>query len=130
MNIRGQSAFEFVLLVIAALFMVTTFLLAFQTNTASTIDKQRDFTVKETALTVKDEIVLAVSAGDGYSRSFRLPADIQGLAYNASILDDFVFVQTLDGRHAVAYPIENVSGQLVVGENVIANRAGRVVLNG
>jgi hypothetical protein len=93
------------------------------------IYEKMDSRVKETALTIQNEISLAVESSDGYSREFRLPSDINGIDYSVSIDEALVYVRTDDGRHAIALPVKNVTGQIIIGGNIIIKENGIVKLN-
>ncbi|MEK6908896.1 MAG: hypothetical protein AABX23_02490 [Nanoarchaeota archaeon] len=126
---RGQSAIEFVILVIAVLFLFVGMLYFVQNKIADTQREALSALVKEVALTVQDEIVLAHGSANGYSRQFSLPSNLNGLEYQANILENSVYVRTLDGKHAVALPISNVIGDIIIGNNFIYNVNGSVFLN-
>ena len=125
----AQSPIEFFILIGAALFFFIAFLLAVQTNIADEVKNKKDVAIKEIALTLQDEVALASSSTNGYSRNFKIPEDIQGTDYLINITGNLVYVRTIDGKHALALPILNVSGQPVKGDNTIKKPAGVVLLN-
>ncbi len=126
---RGQSAIEFLILVGAVLFFFLAFLYAVQSNLSDKTREQRGAAVREVALIVQDEIILAWESSDGYSRSFELPGKVQGADYYINITEELVYVRTIDGRHAIAFPVFNVTGQPIKGLNAIGKRNGIVFLN-
>ena len=128
-NRLGQSAIEFVILVTAVLFFMIAFFVFIQDRIAATKYESTSVAVREVALTVQDEINLAASAQDGYSRQFTLPATINGFDYIASITDESVYVHTADGKHALALPVGSVSGDVVIGVNSITKVNGEIYLN-
>jgi hypothetical protein len=81
------------------------------------------------AQAVQDEIGLAYVAENGYQRVFTLEPKVYGLAYNMTIVDGFIYARTLNGDFALSQPVLNVSGQLVMGPNVITKTNGIVRLN-
>ena len=91
--------------------------------------EQVDSGVREIALTVQDEISLASSASDGYSRNFTLPPGVLWENYTARINSNGIYVVTDDQKHAIYLSVFNVSGQPRQGTNTIRNVGGTVYLN-
>ena len=129
MNIKGQSAIEFLILVMAILFLFVGLLYFIYGKIADTQNEAVSVAVNEIALTVQDEINLAHGSADGYSRQFFLPSNINGLEYEANIIEDSVYVRTTNGRHAVAIPISEVTGDVLIGNNLVYKISGVVYLN-
>ncbi len=129
MNTRGQSAIEFMIIVGVVFFLFIAFLGVLQSQRADQIYADRDVAAKEVALTVQDEVNLAQSSRDGYQRTFVLPYELLGLPYTVNASLGFVFVRTIDERHALALPIANVSGQITTGSNTIRKKNGTISLN-
>jgi hypothetical protein len=126
---KGQSAIEFLIIVGVASFMFLIFLIAIQNNISDETDKNRNFILKEIALTVQHEIKLAYSSVDGYRREFELPLKITNLDYEIDFIHDFVYVRTTDLKYALSLPVEDVGGDIYKGENVITRNDGFVYLN-
>ncbi|PJC44950.1 hypothetical protein CO038_00985, partial [Candidatus Pacearchaeota archaeon CG_4_9_14_0_2_um_filter_39_13] len=124
MRNKGQSSVEFIILVGAVLFFFMAFAFAIQINTADKTNEKRDVLVKDTALNVQAEIDLAHRSSEGYSRNFELPEKILNSDYEISIIAGAVYVRTLDGEHATAYPVADVSGQPLKGSNSIRKENG------
>ncbi len=129
MNIKGQSAIEFLILVMAILFLFVGLLYFIYGKIADTQNEALSVAVNEIALTVQDEINLAHGSADGYSRQFFLPSNINGLEYEANIIEDSVYVRTTNGRHAVALPVSEVTGDVLIGNNLVYKISGVVYLN-
>ena len=125
----GQSALEFVLIFGTVLFFFVLMLGAFQSNIHDKVSEKQDRELREIVNSVHDEISLASSSSDGYRRSFTVPQDVLGLPYSIQIVDDLVFGKTNDERHAVVSPIERVTGNILLGTNVIRKENGSVYLN-
>lgn len=128
-NKNGQSAVEFLILVGAVFFFFVVFLYSIQVSMGDKIKEGINLAVKEIAIIVQDEISLAVSSSDGYYRNFEIPNKIGGLEYNASLVSGSVYVRTLDGEYALSLPVLNVTGDVIVGNNVIRRENGIVYLN-
>lgn len=126
---KGQSAIEFVILVMAVLFMFVGFLYLIQLRIADSKYEAVSAAAEEVALTVQDEINLAHNSPNGYSRRFTIPSNINGFSYQANILDGSVYVRTDDGKHAIALPVFNVTGDVIIGTNTIYKINNAVFLN-
>ena len=129
MKRNGQSTIEFVILVTAVLFFFVGFLVFIQERIALTNYESMSVALYELAATVQDEISLASSSADGYSRQFNIPASLNGLPYSINITDDSVYIRTSDGRHALALPVGEITGDVIIGVNLIEKSNGFVMLN-
>jgi len=126
---KAQSAIEFVILVGFVLSMFTIFFLIIQENVSYKISERRDLEIKEIALTVRDEIDLASSSAEGYSRNFSLPEKISGKDYEINVNESAVSAITIDGKHAISYTVQNITGNLKKINNTIKKEDGIVKLN-
>ena len=129
MSKRSQSAIEFVVLTGFLLFSFTIFFLAIQGNMSDKLKEQQALAVKNVAITVQDEINLAFQSMDGYSRSFKIPEEINGDKYDINITDGMVYVRTVNRRYALALPVQNVTGDVKKNINVIKKDNGVIILN-
>lgn len=129
MNSKGQSAIEFVIIIMAVLFLFVGLLYFIQGKIADSQNQAVSVAVNEIALTVQDEINLAHNSANGYSRSFFLPLNLNGFDYTAQILEDSVYVVAQEGKHAVALPISEVTGDIFLGDNLIYRINDTVFLN-
>ena len=126
---KAQSSIEFFILIGAVLFFFMIILLAVQTSIADDIKQKKNIAIKEIALNLQDEVSLASSSTDGYSRTFSLPTDIQTDDYLINITGNLIFIRTTDGKHALALPVLNVTGQPKKGDNTLKKLSGSVLLN-
>lgn len=129
MSRKGQSAIEFMILIGAVFLFFIIFLVSLQINIADKAEEKRDIALKEVALTVQDEISLASESSDGYSRKFVLPNTALNSEYTVQIIGNMVYAKTLDEKHALAFSVLNVTGQLQIGLNYIKKENGKVYLN-
>ncbi|MEK6792627.1 MAG: hypothetical protein AABX96_01130 [Nanoarchaeota archaeon] len=128
--LKGQSGIELIIVVGFFAFSFLIFLLVLHQNTASERFENRNTLVQEVALQVQQEINLAVSSADGYSRQFVLSATISGVSYTIDIIDgDTVYIRTDDEKHALSLPVEEVMGDVIIGANYISKVNGVVILN-
>lgn len=129
MVMKGQSAIEFFLLVGAALFFVLGFMAVFQQNVADKSMEKREFEMQELVKSVQNEISIAANAADGYQRRFEIPEKVAGKEFSIGVYEGYVYLNTTDGRHAMALPTYNVTGQLYIGDNLIRTINSTVFLN-
>ena len=126
---KGQSAIEFLILVGAVLFIFVLFLGIFQKNIGEKTIEKINYALIELALTVQNEIALASESSDGYSRTFEIPTNILGSEYDINISSGSVYARTRDGKHALALPVQNVTGDMNKTSNTIKKINGIIYLN-
>ncbi len=126
---KGQSAAEFMIIIAFALFFLIGIIIAIEASRSSSIQTQRDKFMNEVALSIVDEINLAAGSTDGYARQFKIQGNALGVEFNASIVEGSVYLRSYDGKHALAYAVQNVTGDLIMGNNLIERINGSVYLN-
>lgn len=125
---KSQSAIEFMILVGFILFFFTLFFLAIRENMSDKLNERKNLAVKEIALSVQNEINLALKASDGYFRPFEIPEKINNQDYDISIVEKMVYVNLQD-KHAIALPVANITGEIKKGKNEIKKENGEIKLN-
>ena len=128
-NKEAQSAIEFMILVGVVLFAFSLFFLTINENISDKIGARKNLNIKIIAITIQDEINLAHQSSEGYQREFKIPVDLRGEGYEVNLLDGTVYVKTLDNKYSVAFPIANVSGDVILGTNIIKKENGVIKLN-
>lgn len=128
---KSQTAIEFVILIAFVLFFFVTFSLVIQGNMSDKLREKKNLAIKEIALTVQDEINLALESTDGYSRQFKIPENLNGQEYEISINEGMVYIITVDKKYAMALPVGNVIvvNPIQKGLNTIKKENGKVYLN-
>lgn len=126
---RAQISIEFIIIIGALFFFIAIFFLAIQSNMAEGNDEKERLLVKEVALIVQDEINLALESADGYKRNFQLPEKIRHLEYKVNVTAGVVYIRTEDGKHALALPVANVTGDVNITDNTIEKINGKIYLN-
>lgn len=126
---KGQSAAEFMIIIAFALFFLIGIIIAIEASRSSSIQTQRDKFMNEVALSIVDEINLAAGSTDGYARQFKIQGNALGVEFNASLVEGSVYLRSYDGKHALAYAVQNVTGDLIMGNNLIERINGSVYLN-
>ncbi|MEK6824440.1 MAG: hypothetical protein AABY02_01170 [Nanoarchaeota archaeon] len=126
---KGQSALEFMLLVGFVMFMFVALYGVLNMQLSDRAQQGIYESLLDRSQAVQEEIALAHASEDGYRRVFTLDSELYGQSYNMTIVDGFVYTRTLDGTYALAVPVLNVTGQLIMGANVIETIDGDVRLN-
>lgn len=128
-NSKGQSAIEFLIIVMAVLFLFVGLFYFVQGKISDLRKEGLSAAVREVALTVQEDVNLASEATDGYSRVFVIPQNINGLEYTANITDGYIYVRTIDGKNAIALPLDPVTGNIMLGVNSIYKSNNTIFLN-
>ena len=126
---KAQVAIEFMIIIGAIFFFIAIFFLAVQENLNDKIKEEERLLVKEVALTVQDEINLALESTNGYKRDFKLPSNIRQLDYEINITSNVVYIRTEDNKHAMALPVANVTGEINITDNTIEKINGGIYIN-
>src|SRR3989338_1889627 len=125
MSNKAQSAIEFLIIVAAVIFFVILFIISIGINTSDKIKQNREQDLSNIAETVVDEINIAHSASEGYSRNFTLPNKVLSeVDYNIALDSGLVFAKTLDDKTSLALPTQNVTGVINKGNNQIRKSNG------
>ena len=125
----SQSAIEFMILVGFLLFAFTVFFLVIQGNMHDKLNEKDNLAVKSIVITVQDEINLAYQSSEGYYREFKIPEEVNGYEYEIKIIDGLVYLKTNDGKYATALPVQNITGDIKKGINIIKKENNEVKLN-
>ncbi len=127
---KAQSAIEFVVILAGVMLFFGVFLASVELNRSDKTEQTRVAMLNDIALTIKDEINLAVSSTDGYSRQFIVPTNVMGVPINVTIAGRAIYAITEDGKHALSQqPLTVVVGDVCVGSNVIEKINGTIYLN-
>ncbi len=126
---RAQVAIEFMVIVGSVMFFMAIFLLAIQKENQSKIDQHQNIEIKEIALTVQNELNLALKSSDGYSRKFKIPATAGNMQYSITLTSGVVYIKTNDGKYSLTLPIPPVIGNINKTQNKIKKIGGQIYLN-
>jgi hypothetical protein len=130
MNKKAQSAIEFMIVVIGAMFFMFLLIISLQSETADKMKEQKNIAIKEVADTIVDEINLAHSSSDGYYREFVVSGNVlNGAEYNIYSAGDIIYVSTTDNSSSLAVPVANYTGSIKIGTNLIRKVNGSVYVN-
>jgi len=126
---KAQSAIELVILVSVMLFLFASMLAVFQQDLQKKAEEKRSLEIQGLALQIQSEISIAATASNGYQRTFNIPQTIINEDYNISIVANSIYLETEDKKHAISLEIQNVTGEITKGDNIIRKTAGIVYLN-
>ena len=118
---------EFVFLIGLAFTTMIIFIASTQSEYTSLISEEEMTLVKDLCAMVQRELVLASSVQDGYSRTFNVPDDLEGMNYNIELMNNTVHVYTDELEYLLNIPI--VNGTIQKGDNRIRKTDGVVFLN-
>jgi len=126
---RSQTAIEFLVVVGFMFFIFTIFLASVQISTSDKIKEEQTLKIKGVVTDVQSEINLAFESREGYYREFTIPKNINGLNYNIQIIENLVYLNTTDGKNAIALPVQEVTGDINIPNNFIKKENGIIKLN-
>jgi len=75
------------------------------------------------------EIELAKESGDGYRRSFYLPAKLLTYDYNVTVQSYEILITWKQNNFKIISEVENISGQITPGWNMIENKKGEIYVS-
>ena len=128
-KINAQFAIEFIVL-IAFMFLIFVGVIAVVTSKVlEAKENERQAIAEDIATLAKNEIGLARSVSDGYSRTFNLPNKIEGNTYTIEIIDNRELVVNYIDKEYVLFLQENIVGNINPGTNTITKVNGVVNIN-
>ncbi len=124
----AQSSIELIVLTLVILTFFISFIVIVQDNIQKKVRESTDIKVKQAAANIENEILLASSSLDGYSREFIIPQTINGLNYTILIDDNTLYLNTTQGQTAYVN-LKNYTGTLQKGKNIIKKIKGEVFIS-
>ena len=136
---KTQFAIEFTVL-IAFMFMIFLgFIAMITSNVLKSKDKEREGIAEDIAAMAKNEIDLAMSASNGYKRSFELPFKVSGNSYTMHIVQNRELVVKYADKEFVSFlpsakdnagnPVTQVCGDIFVPSNEISKENNIICVN-
>ena len=127
MGSRAQVSAEFfILLGIIFLTAIAFELVSLDHLKDFRIQKESD-SVKDMAIKLQKEILVASTVEDGYVRIFTLPAQLESINYSVAIENSTLVVTSKNAFYTVSIPI--VVGNLTQGTNNITKTGGVIHIN-
>lgn len=130
---RGQSAFELVMLLIFNILVLFVFLVALQPVRSGIDFERRQVLSREIVMGAAAEIDGAVVMGDGYERSFTLPSRMRdGTNFTLHISPSLQLLTVVwgegGGSSSQKIMTSQISGNFTHGPHLIRNVGGTVVI--
>jgi uncharacterized protein (UPF0333 family) len=114
---RSQVAMQFLVVIGIVFVMFIIFVIGFAERYRDIQVEKETVAMKDIALKLHDEIVIARNLQDGYSRNFTMPDTVDGFNYTISLNQNLIIVT---GEHAeYSTYVAPVQGQVRKGTNVI-----------
>lgn len=126
---KSQFALEFIVLIAFMFLIFVGFFAVVSARILEAKEGENKQIAQSLANLVFDEIKLANSAANGYSRAFNVPSQIKGNTYAISIASNReLTVNYLGNEHVIFLP-GNVQGNVNFGLNSISKPNGTVFLS-
>lgn len=126
---KAQFAIEFVILIAFMLLIFLGFISVITSKILEAKENERQKIAEDIAALAKNEIDLAKSATDGYSRNFGLPGKVEGNSYTIQIIDNRELAVTYIDREHVLFLPEKICGDMLIPDNEIDKEKGVVCAN-
>jgi len=127
-RLKSQVAMEFIMLVFLAFMIMMVFTVVGRDRMVDIRQKEEFDSLKDIALAVQSELIIAANVEDGYIREFGLPASLDGINYTLMIQSGYIFAESRN--HEYLLKASSVSGNVTIGTNIIKRENGVVYLNG
>lgn len=129
---RAQVAIEFIFMLGMALILMIAFLAVISTVLEEENRKAKEELFTDLGLYVQRELVFAESREQGYERTFIVPPDGQNDTfashpYTMAIQERTLVITTSDQTYT--FPIPNITGQILIGNNTIYHENDTLILN-
>jgi hypothetical protein len=126
---KAQFAIEFIVLMSFMFLIFVGFVAIVTTKITDAEDADRQEIVEEIATLLNNEIQVAKSTTDGYTRTFKLPGKIDGNVYSAEILSNRELVVNYVDKEHVSFLPDKVCGDIFIPTNEISKENGIVCAN-
>lgn len=117
LHTRGQIMMEFVLVLAIAVIISMVYLVAANNLLKDTSEEQRVMEIDNIGYAVQDEIILATSVSDGYSRTIFLPEKAGRFVYTIS--SDGTGITLQSDSYSQFYETPHFTGSIHKGNNII-----------
>jgi len=114
---RGQSAFEFTVLMAFGMILMITLILIGTSYSKDAVETQREQALLRLGYTLQDELILATTVQEGYEHDIDLPATIGRFYYLIDLTETNIFLSS--GAQSYNFRIPETTGTFVKGTNTI-----------
>lgn len=129
MNLKSQSATEFIVLASFMLLVILAFVAVASSKMLDAREEANRKIAEDIAGIAYREINTAKSVNDGYTRNFSLPAAVNGVNYTITITDNRELTVNYLGYEYLEFLPSNVTGNISKGSNKISKNNGLITLN-
>ncbi len=126
---NAQFAIEFIVLLAFMFLVFLGFTAVITTQILDAKESERQEIAEDVATLVKNEIELAKSVSDGYTRNFKLPARINGNSYNIEIIDNRELVVNYLDKEYVLFLPDKICGDIFIPDNIVDKENGVICAN-
>lgn len=126
---KSQFSIEFAVLIAFMFLIFVAFIAVITSKVAESQENERLKIAEDIAALARNEIELAKSASDGYTRDFELPVKISGNSYTIRIINNRELVVNYIDKEHVSFLQENVCGDILVPSNEISKENGVTCAN-
>lgn len=126
---KAQFAIEFIVLIAFMFLIFVGFIAVITSKIIEAKENERQGIAEDIAALARNEIDLAKSVSNGYSRDFKLPAKVEGNIYTIEIIGNRELVVNYIDKEYVSFLPENVEGNINPGANTIRKESGIVYVN-
>lgn len=126
---KSQFSIEFAVLIAFMFLIFVVFIAVITSKVAESEENKRLRIAEDMATVVKNEIELAKSASNGYSRNFDLPARIEGDSYSIEVIGNRELVVDYIDKEHVSFLQEKICGDIFITNNKIDKENGVVCVN-
>jgi hypothetical protein len=129
MDNKAQASLEFFgyYIILSTVFLIVMLLIV---DNQKTLDDERTHAnAKQLLVFAKNEIDIAINAGDGYSHAFILPETLKGrVNYTMLILPTYQLLYISYNDRNVSLPVltDNITSGIKKGKNTIKNSKGMI----
>ena len=129
MSSKAQFSIEFAVLIAFMFLIFVAFIAIISSKVAESEENERLKIAEDIAALVKNEIGLAKSASDGYTRNFNLPPSTGGSSYTAEVIDNRELVVSYIDKGYVSFLPEKVCGDIFLPVNELDKGKGIICIN-
>ncbi len=126
---KAQFAIEFIVLMAFMFLVFLGFIAVITTKIIEAKGNERQKIAEDIATLAKNEIDLAKSVSDGYSRDFQLPSRISGNSYTIGISNNRELVVNYIDKEYVLFLPEKICGDIYIPDNRIDREEGIICVN-
>ena len=126
---RGQAGLEMMAFIAFIMIAFSIAYIAISSKTIAAMESKSNEDARWISDRVASEINAAIAEGQGYSKTFKLPDNIQNSNYTITIERGTVFVDWQGKSVASNVIVNNITGNFTYGWNTVENFGGIIFAN-